>query len=40
LTHTFIKKTEKIPDAEIDKDIKYRGDFLGRYNEIKIKELL
>ena len=32
LTHTFIKKTQKVPDSEIKKALKYKKDFLQRFN--------
>ncbi|MCL2039321.1 MAG: type II toxin-antitoxin system RelE/ParE family toxin [Bacteroidetes bacterium] len=37
LTHTFIKKTEKVPENEIKKAIKYKNDFLNRYKIDNIK---
>ena len=37
LTHTFIKKTQKVPNNEIEKAIKYKKDFLQRYNKENIK---
>jgi phage-related protein len=40
LTHTFVKTSEKVPESEIDKAIKYRDDFKNRYNKKNIKELL
>ena len=39
LTHTFIKRTDKVPKSEIKKAIKFRDDFLKRYNENNIEEL-
>jgi len=36
LTHTFIKKTDKVPEKEINKAIKYREDFLQRINKNNI----
>ena len=30
LTHGFIKKTDEVPPAEIEKAIKYRNEFLNR----------
>ena len=38
LTHIFIKKTEKVPDSEIEKAIKYKNDFLKRFNINNIEE--
>jgi phage-related protein len=38
LTHTFIKKTEKIPKNEINKAIKYKNNFLEKYNITNIEE--
>ena len=32
LTNGFIKKTQKTPTSEIEKALKYRKDFLKRYN--------
>ena len=37
LTNTFIKKTDKVPESEINKAIKYKNDFLQRYNKDNIK---
>ncbi|MBQ6505679.1 MAG: type II toxin-antitoxin system RelE/ParE family toxin [Flexilinea sp.] len=31
LTHGFIKKTEKTPDEEIKKAIRYKNDYIRRY---------
>ena len=39
LTHTFIKRTEKVPISEIQKAIKIRTDFLNRFNENNIEGL-
>ena len=30
LTHAFTKKTDKVPDKEINKAIKYRNDYIQR----------
>ena len=38
LTHTFIKKTQEVPDKQIEKAIKYKTDFLQRYNLKNIDE--
>ena len=40
LTHSFYKTVDKIPDKEIKKALKYKDDFLRRYNKNNIKELL
>ena len=40
LTHSFIKTSKKIPDKEINKALKYKDDFLKRYNKNNIEELL
>lgn len=40
LTHSFTKSTDKVPKPEIKKALKYKADFLNRYSEKKIKELL
>jgi len=40
LTHSFTKATEKVPKSEIKKALKYQDDFLKRYSEKKIKELI
>ena len=37
LTHTFIKKKSKVPDNEIEKAIKYKNDFIKRFNKDNIK---
>ena len=40
VTHTFIKRTNKVPKKELKKAKKYREDFLTRYNTIeKIRRL-
>jgi len=33
LTHTFIKKTDKVPDSEIEKAIKYKNNYLKRFSK-------
>jgi len=38
LTHTFIKRSDKVPDKEINKAIKYRNTFLEKYNINNIEE--
>ena len=38
LTHTFNKKTNKVPDKEINKALKYKKDFLNRFNKTNIEE--
>lgn len=40
LTHSFIKKTSKVPDSEIKKAINTKSDFLNRYSEKLIREKL
>lgn len=40
LTHTFLKKTQKVPDSEINKAIKLKTDFLSRFNKDNIKEFI
>ncbi len=40
LTHCFIKKSDKVPDIEINKAIAYKVDFLKRYDHTKIEDLL
>jgi len=40
LTHTFIKRTDKVPEKEINKAKEYRKDFFSRYNINNIKDLL
>jgi len=37
LTHSFIKKTNKVPESEINKALKYKKDFLQRYNKSNIE---
>ena len=39
LTHTFIKRSDKVPISEIQKANKIRIDFLNRYNEDNIEGL-
>ena len=36
LTHAFYKKTQSVPESEINKAIKYKNDFLQRYNKENI----
>ena len=38
LTNVFIKKAEKVPQAEIKKSETIRKEFLSRYEEKKLKE--
>ena len=40
LTHCFTKHAAQVPVAEIEKAKKYRIDFLKRYTEKKIRELI
>ena len=40
LTHSFVKTTQIVPESEINKALKYKFDFLNRYNKLNIKELL
>ena len=37
LTHIFVKTTKKVPENEIAKAIKYKNDFLKRFNKNNIK---
>jgi len=38
LTHAFTKRTEKVPEAEIEKALKCKENFLKRFNKINIDE--
>ena len=38
LTNAFTKKTNKVPDKEIEKALKYKQDFLQRFNKNNIEE--
>jgi phage-related protein len=38
LTHSFIKTTQKVPESEIRKAIKFKKDFLKRFNTDNIDE--
>jgi len=38
LTHTFYKRTNEVPDSEINKALKYKQDFLSKYNKDNIKK--
>jgi hypothetical protein len=40
LTHAFTKSSARVPTREITKAIQYREDFLNRYTEEKLKEIL
>ncbi len=40
LTHSFIKKTQKVPESEINKAIKYMKDFLEKYDKEELKGLI
>lgn len=40
LTHTFSKRSDKVPIAEINKALQYKEDFLRRYDLQTITELL
>ncbi len=37
LTHTFLKTTDKVPNAEINKAIQYRNDFLKRHTKKELE---
>ncbi|MBP7737456.1 MAG: type II toxin-antitoxin system RelE/ParE family toxin [Spirochaetes bacterium] len=37
LTHAFTKSTNRVPEAEIRKSIKYREDFIRRFDEKKLR---
>lgn len=39
ITHSFFKKTNKVPKSEIDKAITYRNDYLKRYNKEQLEKL-
>jgi phage-related protein len=43
LTHTFVKQGDKVPDAQIERAIKYKKDFIKRYVEeqsnVKLSEI-
>ena len=39
LTHPFIKRTQKVPIAQIEKAKKFRENFLERFDEKKILEV-
>lgn len=38
LTHTFIKRTDAVPPQEIKKALKYKDDFLQRFDKSNIGE--
>ena len=38
MTHSFIKKTDKVPEREIKKSIEIRKNFLKKYNEKNLRE--
>jgi phage-related protein len=38
LTHTFVKRTQEVPNAEIEKALRYKIDFIQRYNINTIDE--
>mgnify|MGYP001580640452 CR=1 FL=1 len=40
LTHAFVKHTSEVPILEIKKAKVYRDDFLSRFNEKKLKEVI
>jgi DNA-binding XRE family transcriptional regulator len=40
LTHSFIKRTRKVPQSEIDQARKYQADFLNRFDEDKLRRQL
>ena len=39
LTHTFVKNTNKVPDAQINRALIYKQDFLKRFDINNIEEL-
>ena len=40
LTHTFTKRTRRVPKSEIEQARKYRTDFLNRFDEERLKEVI
>ncbi len=40
LTHAFTKSSARVPSREIRKANQYREDFLNRYSEEKLKEIM
>lgn len=38
LTHSFIKTSRRVPMSEISKALKYKDDFLKRFNKINISK--
>jgi phage-related protein len=40
LTHGFVKRTQRVPQSEIDLAKQYRSDFLSRYDQQRLKEEL
>ena len=40
LTHCFLKKTDRIPKTEIKRALKYKDDFLRRYDKNTIKDFI
>lgn len=40
LTHTFLKNTQKVPDSEINKALKFKDDLLKRYDKDNLKDLI
>jgi len=39
LTHAFYKKSDRVPENEIKKAIKYKEDFLRRITETRLREI-
>lgn len=39
-THSFVKRVKRIPQSEIDRATSYREDFLSRFDEKKLREVI
>ena len=40
LTHAFVKRTGRVPQFEIDRVRRYRDDFLKRFDERRLREVI
>ena len=40
LTHAFVKRTTEVPQAEVRRAQRLRTDFLSRFNERRLKEII
>lgn len=40
ITHAFVKKTNQVPKVELKQAQKFQADFMARFNENKLREVI